>query len=142
MYQFKKEQVLEPEFLTKLIARFRSEYVPRFKKDQEYYEVRTEIFGRVMTDDKPNNKLAHGFCRYITNMATSYFAGKPIKYQTEDGAYLDALNGIFKDNYINALNFEVSKEASKKGIGFLLLFINEASKLRIKKMDAESIIPI
>ena len=79
MYQFKKEQVLEPEFLTKLIARFRSEYVPRFKKDQEYYEVRTEIFGRVMTDDKPNNKLAHGFCRYITNMATSYFAGKPIK---------------------------------------------------------------
>lgn len=142
MYQFKKEQVLEPEFLTKLIARFRSEYVPRFKKDQEYYEVRTEIFGRVMTDDKPNNKLAHGFCRYITNMATSYFAGKPIKYQTEDGAYLDALNGIFKDNYINALNFEVSKEASKKGIGFLLLFINEASRLRIKKMDAESIIPI
>jgi len=142
MYQFKKEQVLEPEFLTKLIARFQGEYVPRFKKDQAYYEVRTEIFDRVMTDDKPNNKLAHGFCRYITNMATSYFAGRPIKYQTEDKAYLDALDGIFKDNYINALNFEVSKEASKKGIGFLLLFINEASRLRIKKMEAESIIPV
>lgn len=142
MYKFKKEQVLEPIFLTKLIRRFESEYIPRFVKSQKYYEVKTEILKRTMTDGKPNNKLAHGFCRYITNMATSYFAGKPVRYLTEDSDYKEALQEVFKSNYINSLNFEVSKEASKKGIGFYLIFINEKAKLRIKKMDAESIIPV
>lgn len=142
MYKFKKEQVLDPVFLTKLIRKFKSEYIPRFEKDQNYYKVRTEIEKRTMTDGKPNNKLAHGFCRYITNMATSYFAGKPIRYTVEDQDYDSALKEVFKNNYINSLNFEVSKEASKKGIGFYLLFINENSQLRIKKMEAESIIPI
>lgn len=150
MYRFGKEQVLDPVFLTKLIRRFQSEQVPRFQRCEEYYRVQTQILRRTMTDGKPNNKLAHGFCRYITNMATSYFAGKPIRYLfTDDGSgdltakeYKDAVLDVFQDNYIDSLNFEVSKEASKKGIGFYLLFSNEFSELRIKKLDAETLIPV
>lgn len=151
MYKFSKDQVLDPAFLTKLIGRFKSEQIPRFIKNENYYRVQTQVLDRTMTDGKPNNKLAHGFCRYITNMATSYFAGKPIRYlfnqADEDGeqaaeAYNKAVTAVFKDNYIDSLNFEVSKEASKKGIGFYLLFLNERSQIRIKKMDAETIIPV
>lgn len=142
MYKFKRDQVLEPVFLTKLVARFKAEYIPRYEKAQKYYEVKTEILKRTMTDGKPNNRLAHGFCRYITNMATSYFAGKPIRYQVADNEYKKALQDVFDKNYIDSLNFEVSKEASKKGIGFLLMFLNESGQLRIKKMDAECIIPV
>ena len=142
MYKFHRDQVLEPEFLTKLVERFKKEYVPRFIRDQKYYEVETEILKRTMTDGKPNNRLAHGFCRYITNMATSYFAGKPLGYIVEDNEYQEALEDLFQKNYIDSLNFAVSKEASKKGIGFLLMFLNENGDLRIKKMDAETIIPV
>lgn len=151
MYRFSKEQVLDPVFLTKLIRRFKSEQVPRFIKAQRYYEVKTEILNRTMTDGKPNNKLAHGFCRYITNMATSYFAGKPIRYvftpadedsKQEVELYKKTVQDVFKANYIDSLNFEVAKESSKKGIGFYLLFSNEEADIRIKKMDAETFIPI
>lgn len=142
MYKFRRDQVLDPEFLTKLVERFKKEYVPRFIRDQQYYEVKTEILKRTMTDGKPNNRLAHGFCRYITNMATSYFAGKPLGYIVEDNEYQEALENLFQRNYIDSLNFAVSKEASKKGIGFLLMFLNEKGDLRIKKMDAETIIPV
>lgn len=142
MYKYRKEQVLDPEFLTKLIQKFKTEYIPRFDKCQKYYNVRTDIEKRVMTDGKPNNRLAHGFCRYITNMATSYFAGKPIRYTAEDSEHGEALEEVFKDNYIDSVNFNVSKEASKKGIGFLFLFINEKGKLRIKKLDAGAVIPV
>lgn len=150
MYRFSKEQVLDPVFLTKLIRRFQSEQVPRFKRCEDYYRVQTQILKRTMTDGKPNNKLAHGFCRYITNMATSYFAGKPIRYIfNDDGSgdltaeeYKDAVLDVLQYNYINSLNFEVSKEASKKGIGFYLIFSNEFSDLRIKKLDAEALIPV
>ena len=141
---------MDPVFLTKLIRRFQSEQVPRFKRCEDYYRVQTRILQRTMTDGKPNNKLAHGFCRYITNMATSYFAGKPVRYIFKDDEsgdltaeeYKDAVLDVFQDNYIDSLNFEVSKEASKKGIGFYLIFSNEFSNLRIKKMDAEAMIPV
>lgn len=142
MYKFRRDQVLDPEFLTKLVERFKKEYVPQLIRDQQYYEVKTEILKRTMTDGKPNNRLAHGFCRYITNMATSYFAGKPLGYIVEDNEYQEALENLFQRNYIDSLNFAVSKEASKKGIGFLLMFLNEKGDLRIKKMDAETIIPV
>lgn len=141
---------MDPVFLTKLIRRFQSEQVPRFKRCEDYYRVQTQVLQRTMTDGKPNNKLAHGFCRYITNMATSYFAGKPIRYLFKDHEsgdltaeeYKDAILDVFRDNYIDSINFEVSKEASKKGIGFYLLFSNEFSDLRIKKLDAETLIPV
>lgn len=142
MYKFSIEQVKDPVILTKLVKKFKAKERRRFNKAQRYYEVRNDIYARKMSDLKENNKIAHGFARYITNMATAYFIGKPVRYSTDDKAYQDALDDVLDKNYINMLNFEVSKEASKKGIGFLLIYINEEGKLKIKKCDAEEIIPV
>lgn len=160
MYRFHAEQVRDEKFLTELITKFKSNDVPRFRKLQEYYDVQTEILQRVMDPGKPNNKLAHGFARYIANMATSFFMGRPIKYEVpdetvpvegleEDGEkivdhseYEDLLNKELQANYIHKLNYDVAKECSKKGIGHYLLFLDEEGALRIKKCDAESIIPV
>lgn len=157
MYRFHVEQVRDEEFLTKLITKFKANDIPRFRKLQEYYDVQTEILQRTMESGKPNNKLAHGFARYIANMATSFFMGKPIKYLVPDetvpaddgkekildgSEYEDILNRELQGNYINKLNYDVSKECSKKGIGHYLLFLDESGSLRIKKCDAESIIPV
>jgi len=128
--------------LTKLVKKFKAKERRRFNKAQRYYEVRNDIYARKMSDLKENNKIAHGFARYITNMATAYFIGKPVRYSTDDEAYQEALDDVLDKNYINMLNFEVSKEASKKGIGFLLLYVNEEGKLKIKKCSAEEIIPV
>lgn len=142
MYKFSKEQVLEPEFLTKLVRKFKDRERRRYRKAQRYYGVDNDIRRRSLPDFKFNNKIAHGFARYITNMATAYFIGKPIRYISEDEGLQEALNGIVKANNLHALNFEASKEASKKGIGFLLLYINEDTQLRIKKIDADDMIPV
>lgn len=142
MYKFSIEQVKDPVILTKLVKKFKAKERRRFNKAQRYYEVKNDIYARKMSDLKENNKIAHGFARYITNMATAYFIGKPVRYSTDDEAYQEALDDVLDKNYINMLNFEVSKEASKKGIGFLLIYINEEGKLKIKKCDAEEIIPV
>ena len=91
---------------------------------------------------KSNNKIAHAFARYMTNMATAYFIGKPIRYTAENEELQETLDKILTANYINTVNFDVSKEASKKGIGFLLMYIDEKPRLRIKKLNAEDIIPV
>ncbi len=142
MYKFSIEQVKDPVILTKLVKKFKARERRRFNKAQRYYEVKNDIYSRKMSDLKENNKIAHGFARYITNMATAYFIGKPIRYSVDDEAYQEALDDVLNKNYINMLNYEVSKEASKKGIGFLLLYVNEEGKLKIKKCSAEEIIPV
>lgn len=142
MYKFSIEQVKDPVILTKLVKKFKAKERRRFNKAQRYYEVKNDIYARKMSDLKENNKIAHGFARYITNMSTAYFIGKPVRYSVDDEAYQKALDDVLNKNYINMLNFEVSKEASKKGIGFLLIYINEEGKLKIKKCDAEEIIPV
>lgn len=142
MYKFSIEQVKDPVILTKLVKKFKARERRRFNKAQKYYEVKNDIYARKMSDLKENNKIAHGFARYITNMATAYFIGKPVRYSADDEAYQEALDDVLNKNYINMLNFEVSKEASKKGIGFLLLYVNEEGKLKIKKCSAEEIIPV
>lgn len=141
-YKFALDQVLNPHLLTKIIKKFEQEELPRFQKNKDYYMVRTQIQKRKMTAGKPNNKLAHGFARYITNMATSYFLGKPIKYQLEDQDHLAALKEILDKNYLNTVNYEASKEASINGISFILLYLNESGGLKIKECDANEIIPI
>lgn len=143
MYRFSAENVRDEEFLTKLVKKFKNKEQKRFRKAQRYYKVENDIYKRKMSDLKENNKIAHAFARYITNMATSYFIGKPVRYIVDNNEeYQDDLDKVLQSNYINMLNFEVSKEASKKGIGFLLLYLNEEGKLKIKKCDAEDIIPV
>ncbi|MCX4297011.1 MAG: phage portal protein [Lachnospiraceae bacterium] len=142
MYKFSKEQVLKPEFLTKLINRFKKKELKKYYRAQQYYEAGNEIKNRSMSELKSNNKIAHAFARYMTNMATAYFIGKPIRYTAENEKLQEALDKILTANYINTVNFDVSKEASKKGIGFLLMYIDEKPRLRIKKLNAEDIIPV
>lgn len=142
MYKFTVEQCYGEEFLTKLINKFKAKEVPLYNKLQKYYDVKTAILDRTMDSGKPNNRIAHGFARYISNMTTSYFVGNPVKYKTDCEDYREALMKELNNNYINSVNFEVSKEASKKGVGYYLLFLDEKSRLRIQKCDAETIIPV
>lgn len=142
MYKFSKEQVLDPAFLTKLVRKFKNRELKRYRRAQEYYEAENEIRNRKLPELNSNNKIAHAFARYMTNMATAYFIGKPVRYTAEDEGLQEAVDGILTANYIDAVNFDASKEASKKGIGFLLMYIDEKPRLRIKKMDAEEIIPV
>lgn len=142
MYKFRTEQVQEPEFLTKLVDMFLSTKAKKYRMLEAYYRNKNKILDRTMESGKPNNKLAHSFCRYITNMATSYFVGKPVQYIGSADAYLDALQKVWRKNYIDSLNFELAKEASKKGISFEIMFIDENGSLEEQMLNAEEVIPI
>lgn len=141
MYKFTVEQVLDEKFLTKLVEKFRNREVRKYDKLDRYYMTENDAIRlRSMKRGKPNNKIAHGYARYISNMATSYFMGKPIRYQAEDDEYNLFLQEYMDDTYNH--NYEISKSASKKGISFELLYVNETSNLKSKKYDAQEIIPI
>ena len=141
MYKFSIEQVLDEKFLTRLVEKFRVREIPEYDRLDRYYSSQNDtIRNRSMKSGKPNNKIIHGFSRYISNMATSYFMGKPIRYQVEDEEYHEAIQDYLKDTY--NYNYEISKAASKKGIAFEILYVNERSELRSRKYEAQEILPV
>lgn len=115
----------------------------RYRRLKNYYKNRTSIQERVISDsDKPNNRISHAFARYITKIATAYFMGKGIRYETKNRRYKKELDDIFDSNHAAMRNFEESKEASKCGISYELLYIDPNGKLRTQQFDAEEIIPV
>jgi SPP1 family phage portal protein len=114
----------------------------RFEKLERYYKNDNDIKARTMTNDKPNNKLAHSFCKYITSMATGYFMGKGIRYVTEDEEQKEFTDMVLDFEYEKDSTFEIAKEASKCGVGFELLYVDEKSELKTKKFGAREFIPI
>lgn len=110
---------------------------------EKYYHNETEIQSRRMDDpDKPNNKVSHAFAKYITKIATAYFMGYGIKYETDDEGYKPELNDILDSNMTKIKHFEESKEMSKRGIAYELLFINPEGKLKTQFYKADEIIPV
>ena len=141
MFYFDMDEVIDEDFITKIVNKFNLEMVGYYQMLDRYYEVKNDgIAKRFMKGKKPDNKLFHGFARYITNMATSYFAGKPIEYMVEDEGYKKELMPYLDDTY--NFDYEISKEASKKGIAYELLYVTEKSELRSRQYGAEEIIPI
>lgn len=141
MFYFDMDEVIDEDFITKIVNKFNLEMVGHYQMLDRYYEVKNDgIAKRFMKGKKPDNKLFHGFARYITNMATSYFAGRPVEYLIEDEEYKKVLLPYLDDAY--NFDYEISKEASKKGIAYELLYITEKSELRSRQYGAEEIIPI
>lgn len=141
MYKFTVEQVLEERFLTRLVGKFRQAEVVNYDRLDRYYEAENDsIRLRSMKNGKPNNKIAHAYAGYITNMATSYFMGKPIRYISENDDLIRSLQEYLDESYSN--DYEISKAASKKGVAFELLYIDESSMLRNQKYEAQEIIPV
>jgi len=141
MFYFDMDEVIDEDFITKIVNKFNLEMVGHYQMLDRYYEVKNDgIAKRFMKGKKPDNKLFHGFARYITNMATSYFAGRPVEYLIEDEEYKKVLLPYLDDAY--NFDYEISKEASKKGIAYELLYVTENSELRSRQYSAEDIIPI
>lgn len=115
----------------------------RFETLTRYYLSGNDIKNRVLVDDSlPNNKLAHSFPKYISNIATAYFMGRGVKYETEDKGYKDIVDEILSDNYSDSRNFEEAKEMSINGVSYELLYINEEGKFKTQYFKSNEIIPV
>jgi len=96
----------------------------RLVKLEDYYKGKHAILERDLGgEDKglPNNKLVANHAKYITDVATGYVFGKPIKYE---GGQIDEITGAYKDIDIVSHDSELSKDLSIFGIGLELYFMS------------------
>ncbi|MEG0018315.1 MAG: phage portal protein [Hydrogenoanaerobacterium sp.] len=117
--------------------------IARCKLLNNYYNNETAIQYRKSDDpDKPNNKISHAFARYITKIATAYFMGNGVRYETKLRKYKKELDEILNANMTKIKHFEEANKMSKCGISFELLFINAEGKLKTQFYAADEMIPV
>ena len=92
----------------------------------------------------PNNRIVSNYCKYITDMSTGFFLGRPIAYTTteENKKKLNTLLDIFRYNDESAHNLELAEEASITGEGFEILYMDADAMIRFKSVPSEEVIII
>ena len=117
-----------------------------------YYENENDIIKReqhtvqngvkVKDDDKPNNRIPHGWHKLLVDQKASYMVGNPINFSVEDDdELLKHINDSLGEKFDDIAN-ELVKNASNKGKEWLHPFIDEEGNFDYIITPAEQIIPI
>ena len=137
-----KETQLTKEVIKWIIEKH-SEEKTRIAELRDYYNNKNAIMNRQYKDaNKPMNKLSHPFASYITNMATGYFLGNPISYNSENQDLLERILDIFKYNDEADNNTTLAKYSSIGGYAIELLYIDENSNARFKALPADEVVTV
>lgn len=137
MFQYKmnEDQVLSGKLIQKLIEKHRVSNLPRFEKLERYYKNENNILGRKMKDaSKPNNKVAHPYAEYISDVLTAYFMGEGVNYSSS-GNECDVLIPILNYNDSQDEDMELARDCSIYGLGIELLYIDADGMERFKRIS-------
>lgn len=111
--------------------------IERYKKLQRYYEGKHDIMQQKSPDEF---KIANPYPRYITDMLTGYFLGRPVAYvEPPDGntEFFDRLMEIYDYNDEQEENMELAKTASIKGCAYELLWTDDNAQVRFKDLQPD-----
>ena len=135
------DYVLNEELILDLIQKHSTEKA-RLNKLLRYYKNENDkITNReYKNQNKPQNRLSHPYCQYITNTAVGYFLGKPVTYQTEDNKLLESLTDMFRYNDEADNNTTLAKMASMYGYAYEIMYIDKYAKPRFKAIDPAELI--
>lgn len=143
MYRLNATIEMTKERAAKYVEDFELVTLPLLLKYERYDNWQHDILNREFGDDtKPNNKVVHTYCNYISNSLTSYFMANGVNYSAEDESTVDELNKIFRYNDEQSHNYSLAKEASVFGVAYELVYVDTWGDLRFKKLKATECIPI
>lgn len=100
---------------------------PHTKKLLDYYEGKHTILDHTNLSINHQNKKVINHAKYITKINTGYLVGNSVQYQSLD-QNIDPILDIYKKDSINILDVYLSKNASKTGKAYELIFATEQSQ--------------
>lgn len=118
------EAGITPAVLARVIERHEAE-MPRLRRLFDYYTGRQAILNRTKkTKNAANNKIVCNNAKYITDIATGYFIGTPVKYSAADGADISPLVSVYATNEMASADMRLAKDMSVFGRAFELIYAN------------------
>ncbi len=143
IFYIDKNVELTTEHIKKYIEIFKTQYLPKLKTNKAYYDAKNPpIMNRVMADpDKPNNKIAVPYVKYVSTLINGFFlGGKAINYTIPD-EQLEAIINANKETE-QSHNIDIGKNCSIYGVSYELLYLNNNRQLKMTLLNSEQVIPI
>lgn len=112
----------------------------RVNKLKDNYDNHNDILNRVMKDTtKPNNKLPHPYCAFITDMAVGHFLGVPVAYKSDNNELMNKLIEINDYNDEADNNTTLATWQSICGYGVELIYSDEEANVRFDPINPAEI---
>ena len=107
----------------------------KMSRNESYYLGEHDICDRVKKSSKQaNNKIVCNHARYISDVATGYFLGNPIRYTIDEGD-IDVLTDVFDMADADSADMENALNMSIYGLAYELIYADENSDVKIKALD-------
>lgn len=115
----------------------------RIERLQAYYRARHAIAERRMSDpSKPNNRLAHGFPKYIASCYTGYLFGEPVTYGSQDEELAAQVKACFEYNDEASENARLGLDLSITGRAVELMYIDGDGMVRFARVDPAGVVAV
>lgn len=121
-----RNTILDEQVVKGVIAEFMRDVSPRLKRLHEAYAGSGPITKRSRAAGLPNNKLVHGFPRYIVTMSSGYLVGKPVTYRDDNQKEgIEALGVMYKHSNMDSVDAELASDAAVYGRGVCICYTDE-----------------
>ncbi len=139
MYRLSKDTEIKPELLLALVDHFSLTHKPRLDRLGRYYETQHDISARRFDDPtKPNHRIVNPYPKYISDIATGYFLGAPVKYGADDDLLMDKLQELLDNNDDGTHNLSLGKDMSIFGAAFEFVYVNPVAEIKYTTLDPRS----
>ena len=136
------ETPLTLELIKKILQKNKSN-TARLTRLMDYYCGKHDILNRKVSDaTKPNNKIAHPYCQYITDTICGYFIGEPITYSSTDEDVHNELAAINVYNSTAAVDMDIARTMSIYGKAYELHYTDDEGMPCFIKLNPEEVIVV
>ena len=136
VFRISDDEVMDEIKLSEYIAKNDVLVATRYKKLQDAYEGRYEIFNLPKKEKwKPDVRVAVNFAKYITDTMNGFFIGIPIKISSADKKVNDYINYLDQYNDQDDNNAELAKIMKQYGRGYEMYYVDEIGNIGITYLD-------
>lgn len=119
---------------------------------EKYYQAENDIKKRkiyrydehqhpIVDSQKPNNRLVHSFMHLFVEDKINYLLSRPYTISADNETYLNKVTETLGKNFQRRI-IKLGREASNKGISWLIPYISEDGKFKAFVAPSEQCIPL
>lgn len=114
--------------------------LPRLERLRRSYENDRDILRRTRLSHLPNNRIAHGYAKYIVTMSAGYMIGKPVSYAAPKGMEkaLQAVTDEYARTDIDSVDIELARHAAIYGRAVMIVYADENAAPRTATVRPEN----
>lgn len=111
----------------------------RLEKLRKAYENDRDILKRTRPAGRANNRIAHGFAKYIATMSSGYMVGKPVAYSAPDDQEqaLEQITDDYKRSDMDSVDVELARYAAIYGKAAMIVYADEEAVPRCAATSPE-----